>query len=127
MFSLYSQTEHHLIILSHLIRQLEFLLLPPKSHFRKPNHIRKYLHLHSVVVSVLKTQRLTVEVFIMIRVTPPIAVQQVAPVPCVFVVVKLKFILFANSLEHHSYQHPRTHIKAGQLHEHFALGLAYFS
>ena len=62
---------------------------------------------------VLKPQRFAVVVLVVVRVTPSVVVQQVAAVPSVLVVVKLKLVAFANSLEHDPQKHPGSDIEAG--------------
>lgn len=125
MFSLDPQTKDHLVVLPLLVGQLELLLLPPKSHLGKPNHLCKDLHLYSVVVRVLETQRLAVVVLVVVRVAPSVAVQQIAPVPCVLVVVKLELVPLTNSLEHDPQKHPGSDIEAGKFDKYFTLGLAH--
>lgn len=125
MFALDAQTEHHLVVFSLLVWQLELLLLPPKLHPRKSDQLGEHLHLYHVVVRELEPQRLAVVILVMVRVAPPVTVQQVTPVPRVLVVVELELVLLAGPLEHHPQQHPGPHVEPGQLHEHLALGLTH--
>ncbi len=75
---------------------------------------------------ILKPQRLAVVIFIVVRVTPSIAVHQITPMPNIFIVVELKFILLHNTSIHSSKKHPWAHVESGQLHKYFAFGLSYF-
>ena len=127
MLSFYSQAKHHFIILSLLKWQLELLLLPSERHLWKPYQISKNLHLYNIVMVILKTQRLTVVVLIVIRITPPIAIQQITPVPNIFVVVKLKLVSLHCSLKHYPHQHPWSHVKSCQLHKYLSFCLPHFN
>lgn len=63
----------------------------------------------------------------MVGVAPSIAIQKIAAVPYVFVVIELKLIFFTCSFEHHPKQYPRTNIESGELNEHFPSCLSDFS
>ena len=126
MYSFNSNAKHHLIIRFFLVRQFKLLLLPAKSHLRKSDQSLKNFHFDDVIVAVLETERLTIEVFIVIRVAPSIAVHQITPMTDVAIIVELKFILLHCSSHHHAQQHPRTHIKSSQFDENFALSFTNF-
>ena len=126
MLTLNSQTEHHLVVLSPLVGQFKGLLLPTEGHFWKSYQLWEDLNLHNVIVGILEPQRLAIVVLVMIRVAPPVAIQQITSMICVFVVVKIEFVSLANSLEHDSDKYPWTYIESCQLYEHLSFGLAYF-
>lgn len=112
MYSFNSNAKDHLIIGFFLVRQFKLLLLPSKGHFWKSDKSFKDFHFDDVIVAVLETERFTIEVFIVIRVAPSIAVHQIAAMTDVAVIVELKFILLHCSSHHHAQQHPRTHIES---------------
>ena len=123
MLALDPHAEDHLVVGTRLVRDLELFLLPPEGHLRKTDHLGKHLHLHHVVIRKLESQRLAVVVLIVVRVTPAVAVQQVAPMPHVLVVVEFELVPFAGSLEHDSEKHPGSHVEPAQFDIHLALGL----
>jgi hypothetical protein len=120
-------TKDQLVVVPPLERQLEFLLLPPKRHLRKTNLGLKHLDFNHVVMSVLKTQRFTVIILVVVRVTPTVAVHQETPVADVLVIIELKLVLLNHPAEHHPQQHPRTHIEPSQLYKYLPLRLSDLS
>ena len=126
MLSLYPQTEHHLVVLSLLVGQFKGLLLPAKGHFWESYQLWEDLHLHNVIVRILEAQRFAIVVLVMIRVAPSVAIQQVASMICVFVVVEVELISLADSFEHDSDKYPWTYVESCQLYEHFSFGFAHF-
>ncbi len=74
MLAFKSNTEKHLIIIPSLIRQLEFLLLPPICHFGKSYDIREHFNFDYIILMELEPKGFAVKCFIVIRIAPSVAV-----------------------------------------------------
>ena len=125
MFPFNAYTKDHLVVRSFLIRQLKLLLFPSKCHFREPNDLIKDFNLNGIIMPILKSKRLTVELAIMITISPPIGIHQISRMPHILIIIKIILILLHSIPKHDTKQHPRAHIKPIQLDKYLALGSAY--
>lgn len=75
-------------------------------------------------MAIFKSQWLAIVVFIMVRITPSITVQQIAPMANSLIVIKLKLVFLYCSSEHYTHQYPRTNIKPCQFYKYFSFGLS---
>lgn len=127
MLALKSNAEKHLIIVPSLIRQLEFLFLPPVCHFGKSYYIREHFNFYYIILMELEPKRFAVKSFIGIRIAPPVAVQHIRGMPKRFVVVKLILIFLNRMPEENSKKYPGTNIKPIEANINFAGSLANIS
>jgi len=127
MLSLYSHTKNHFLIVSFLIGKLKFLFLPTKCHFGKPYDFIKYLYFDYISYSILKTQRFTIKIFIVVGIAPSIRIHQVSTMTNITIIVKLVLIFLNSVSKHYTQKYPWPYIKSIKFNKNFSFSLTDIS